>query len=99
VDKCKFPGCKNDSVLIYVKKDLCWKCWEKYAEKTDVLRKKLGLPPHIDVAPTKLEEATKKPKSTKKQTKTTKKAKKAKRAEKVDLDNFSIDSSFDLENL
>jgi hypothetical protein len=43
-DKCTIPKCKNLGTLIYLGKNLCDKCWEKYSTKSpDVLKKILGI--------------------------------------------------------
>ena len=45
-DRCAVPRCKNESVIIYLGKPVCERCWVKGCQdvRSSVLRKKLGLP-------------------------------------------------------
>ncbi len=53
-DTCAFRKCRADTDLTYLGKPICGRHWGQWCERTDELRKRLGLPP-------KKSEASRKP--------------------------------------
>lgn len=44
-DRCRYPGCKQDSEIIYLTKPLCDRHWGMIDTNPKLLRSKIGLPP------------------------------------------------------
>lgn len=45
--RCQVPRCRNAASLVYLKRDVCDRCWDRYTaegQPDDALRRKLGIP-------------------------------------------------------
>jgi hypothetical protein len=46
--RCEVPRCRNEAEMVYLRRSVCFRCWDRYTaegQAEDALRRRLGMKP------------------------------------------------------